>query len=175
MERVVVAAILMLATTAALADTASPVAPDVERRIATAARVRVAVPHGTFELVRPRAESGGLAFRSVKGYPRPRPALIVGDLPPMPEPPSSPLSWASISRIERPVRRYEGAGTVLGGTLGFAAGAVLGWTAAWVVGYETNSGATALTTLGVCSLGGMVLGAKMMGEREVWEPVYPPP
>ena len=147
----------------------SPPAP----AMAGVKRVRVKLARGRFELLRPRAEAGGLAFEAVKRHSGGVVAWVGpvtgGRAPVLPEPPRSPLAWSEIEHAERPVVRRTGWGPA-GALLGLAGGTVYGIGAAHLV---APGGAVAAVTVGAVAIGGAFAGALAVGKREEWVRIYP--
>src|SRR5205814_10555205 len=95
--------------------------------IAGGRSIRVTTSQGVDQLERVTIGEEGVGYRRIKGWPPPRRALIVGSES-KPAKPPNPIPWSMVSRLERPVHRYAGAGTAIGGTLGLVGGA---WLGAW--------------------------------------------
>jgi hypothetical protein len=166
-----IAAADSVAAEPAAAAEPDPVRLEILREdLARARWARVTGAGRQFELAGPRAGMDGVGFTRAKGFPAPPQALFGGPEPPTPPP--NPLRWSSIERIEVQEQHW-GPGAPLGAGLGLWGGAIVGVTAAWIIGYSTGSRTAAYITLAAVPIGFGVLGAYAMGSRSEWVEVYP--
>jgi hypothetical protein len=147
-------------------------APSTLQQIAATRRVRVTTTEGSFVLMQAWADAEGLHFRKVRGYPMPRLSSMAARRPPPPEPPTSPLAWAAIERVEEPVRLHGK--SPAGAIVGLLGGALLGSVMAYAVALGGDNSSAAYVVWGATALGGMMVGAKT-GEKEGWHQIHPAP
>jgi hypothetical protein len=96
----------------------------LEQQLLEAKYARIGVGGRTYVLVKPVVTPDGLAYRSVEGYPKRRPAIVAGADWDSVATPSNPVPWSTIDRIESGhVSRRPGA--VIGAFLGLLTG--FGW------------------------------------------------
>jgi hypothetical protein len=147
-----------------------PKAPTLEHAIAASKRVRVTLAGGSFELLQPWAEPDGLHFRKVKGYPPPRLGSMAARRVLPLEPPTSPLAWAAIERVEQPMTHQ---GKSLGGAfVGLVGGTIFGTLIGYGVAFGTDNATAGYAAWGAVTLAGMVLGSNA-GKKDEWRQVYP--
>jgi len=143
----------------------------LEQQLLEAKYARVGISGRTYVLVKPEVTAGGLAYRSVEGYPKRRPAIVAGaDWDSLPAP-ANPVPWSSIDRIESGhVSRRPGA--TIGAFLELLVG--LGWGYGWASLADDPSESPWQIAIGagaVFAVAGAGIGAMFTSTH--WQQVYP--
>jgi len=139
---------------------------DLEEQLRKAHFARIDVDGHSLVLRKPRVTPEGLAYESLVGFPRSRPAIVVGadwdSIPPRP----NPIPWDDIDRIESGVQdRIPGA--IIGGAVGLVGGFYLG---AWF-GDSRSTESQVYAGPAICAVGAG-LGALLLPVTH-WKQVYP--
>jgi len=139
---------------------------DLEVQLRKAHFARIDVDGRSLVLRKPRVTPEGLAYESLVGFPRSRPAIVVGaDWDSIPARPN-PIPWEDIDRIESGVQdRIPGA--IIGGVVGLLGGFYLG---AWS-GDSRSTDSQVYAGPAICAAGAG-LGALLLPITH-WKQVYP--
>ena len=156
-------AFALLTSLAPPARAAKPEPVDVarlEQQLREAHYARIGVAGRTFVLVKPRVGPDGLAYEHVEGFPRTRPAIVTGADWDSIAPPTSPVPWSTLERIESGNRSNHAAtGAVVGLVGGLAVG---GYVAAFAemgggnTGWQAMLATAALTTVIGAGIGALI-------------------
>ena len=120
----------------------------LEEQLRKADFARIDVNGHPLVLRRPRVTPGGLAYESIDGFPRSRPAIIVGaDWDSIPVRPN-PVPWDDIDQIEAGFQDRS-LGILIGGVVGLVGGFYLG---AWS-GDSRSSESQVVVGPALCALG----------------------
>ena len=136
------------------------------RQLREAHFARIGVDANTVVLVKPWATSEGLAYESARGYPKTRPAIVVGAGWDTIPPPPNPVPWERIDQIETGVQS-RALGIVIGGALGLVGGFYLG---AWAM--DSRSSHSVIVVGPLLCAAGAGLGALLLPTTS-WKQVFP--
>jgi len=170
-----IVAVAMLAALAAPARASNPETVDVarlEQQLRDAHYARIGVAGRTFVLVEPRVGPDGLTFQSVER--KKRPAIVTGANWDSIAPPSNPVPWSTLERIESG-KRTRLPGAMIGGGIGLVAGLLVGGFLGYVAEMSGNGDQTE-TMVGITAVStgfGMAVGAAFPKTR--WTQVHPAP
>lgn len=143
------------------------------------ARARVTVDGRTYELVRPTFDAAGVGWRSVQGFPPPRPAVFVDGNRDSLKTPPNPVPWERIQQLESMgMRGPSGAGRgalvglVVIGVPAFGLAAALIGTPVEIEAGTLFGTAFSLTIM--ATLVGATLGHFLVPRTAQWEQLAPP-
>ena len=176
----VVRAIVAFAILLSMAPAAHAASPDsatiarLEPQLRESHYARIGIGGRSFVLVEPRVGPDGLAFERVEGFPKPRPAVVTGADWDSIAPPTSPVPWSTLERIESGKRTLL-PGAMIGGGIGLLVGLVVGGFYGYLAEMNGDADQTQImlgTTVFSTGLG-MAVGAAFPKTR--WAQVHPEP
>jgi hypothetical protein len=144
----------------------------LEQQLREADDTRIGIGGDTFTLINPQVGVEGLAYESIPGLPKRRPAIVAGADWDSVAMPSNPIPLSRIDRVETGIQSGRH-GAKVGGTCGLLFGLGVGTTLIAYNGVPTEGG-----------VGGIVVGSVVTGivgalvgslfESTRWTQVYPP-
>jgi hypothetical protein len=144
----------------------------LEQQLRESHYARIGVAGRTFVLVEPRVGPDGLTFDRVEGFPKDRAAIVTGANWDSIAPPSNPVPWSTLERIESG-KRTRLPGAMIGGGIGLVTGLLVGGFLGYVAEMSGNGDETQ-TMVGITAFStglGMAVGAAFPKTR--WTQVHP--